>query len=153
MRRSFYIFHLKRDFNNSTAHFSAVSEFTIAYPALSFAITNTIKEKNRKYNQLNNVTNNENDQYNASSTTSTSSLSSNFNKKSINDTNENESNNNNDQMVTILKMNCIQTKQYVEMQIFLSGEESINAYNNNNASPPPIFQNNKSFASLNRSGN
>jgi len=37
----------------------------------------------------------------------------------------------------MIRMYCIQTKQLQEMQIFLTGEQSINAYNNSSNSPPP----------------
>ena len=39
----------------------------------------------------------------------------------------------------LFDFDCIQAKQLQEMQIFLTGEQSINAYNNNPVSvPPPI---------------
>jgi len=41
------------------------------------------------------------------------------------------------QLVSTVRLYCIQTKQLQEMQIFLSGEQSENFYNSGGASPPP----------------
>ena len=41
-------------------------------------------------------------------------------------------------LITMIRLYCIQTKQLQEMQIFLSGDQTLSSFNNNaNSSPPP----------------
>lgn len=54
-RKCFYVLHLMQDFDTNQAMCTAISEYLLTYPALSFAIIDTQKIKNRKFNQLNNV--------------------------------------------------------------------------------------------------
>lgn len=45
MRKCFLVLHLQTDFANNKAECLAVSEFLLAYPAVSFVITETAKIK------------------------------------------------------------------------------------------------------------
>jgi hypothetical protein len=147
-RKCFYIFHIYSNINKNTAYCTAVSEFILAFPAISFAIIDSQRIRAKKYNQLNNV--NANNQAPLNQTNldfdinemsqhdllNTSSLSSSVSSSNTLQQHQNLDSENND-VVTMIKLYCIQTKQCQEMQIFLTGEQSINAYNNNSISPPP----------------
>ena len=142
-RKCFYIFHIYSNINKNTAYCTAVSEFILAFPAISFAIIDSQRIRAKKYNQLNNV--NANNQTNLDfdinemsqhDLLNTSSLSSSVSSSNTLQQQQNLDAENND-VVTMIKLYCIQTKQCQEMQIFLTGEQSINAYNNNSISPPP----------------
>ena len=52
-RKCFYVLHLVQ---GAVARCLALSEYILAYPALSFAIIDSSTRRARKYNQLNNVT-------------------------------------------------------------------------------------------------
>ena len=56
-RKCFLVLHFYKDPNSEEASCTAVSEYILAYPALSFAIIDSSTRKARKYNQLNNVNN------------------------------------------------------------------------------------------------
>ena len=143
-RKCFYVLHLYKDLNENVARCVAISEYILAYPALSFAIIDSYKVKARKYNQLNNVNNTSAlddahlqdslsgeqlpHQLMSSSSSASSLIQSVTNNPAIaSDTD----------LVTMIRLYCIQTKQLQEMQIFLTGDQSINAYNNSSNSPPP----------------
>ena len=143
-RKCFFVLHLYKDLNENVARCVAISEYILAYPALSFAIIDSYKVKARKYNQLNNVNNTSAlddthlqdslsgeqlpHQLMSSSSSASSLIQSVTNNPAIaSDTD----------LVTMIRLYCIQTKQLQEMQIFLTGDQSINAYNNSSNSPPP----------------
>lgn len=52
-RKYFFILHLFQDQEKKQASCTAISEYILAYPALSFAIIDSYRVKARKYNQLN----------------------------------------------------------------------------------------------------
>jgi hypothetical protein len=54
-RKCFYIFHIYSNTSKNTAYCTAVSEFILAFPAISFAIIDSQRIRAKKYNQLNNV--------------------------------------------------------------------------------------------------
>lgn len=122
-RKSFYILHLNKVDNESRC--TAISEYILAYPALSFAIIDSLTKKARKYNQLNNVNNTSavsadeagnydslgSEQNLTKQMMSSSSSSSSLTQAAANETD----------LVTMIRLYCIQTKQLQEMQIFLTG--------------------------------
>ena len=59
-RRCFYVLHLFEDIDNDVAKCTAISEFILDYPAVSFAISDSPIQPKNKYNQLNNVNTNNN---------------------------------------------------------------------------------------------
>lgn len=140
-RKCFYVLHLMKNPNDDVARCTAISEYILAYPAISFAIIDSSTRKARKYNQLNNVNSNASaDESNFDSLTSESSqpqamMSSSSSSSSLQQTAQGEVD-----LVTMIRLYCIQTKQLQEMQIFLTGEQSTNAYNNSSNSPPPAMQ-------------
>ena len=132
-RKCFFVLHLFQDAEKKQASCTAISEYILAYPALSFAIIDSYRVKARKYNQLNTTQSQlpnslTQDDLNSSESNSLDLISDVNNTASAGD------------LCTMIRLYCIQTKQLQEMQIFLSGEQSINAYNNSSASlsPPPI---------------
>ena len=159
-RKCFYVLHIHADLEANLAYCVAISEFILAYPAISYAIIDSQQIKTKKYNQLNNVnTQNSNHASSMGHHNSDFDLNSNENSLTQNDlmntslsssisnsnstliANSNSNNNgldsDNSDLVTMIRLYCIQTKQLQEMQIFLSGDQSVNAYNNNSVSPPP----------------
>ena len=145
-RKCFYIFHVYSNTEKNTAYCTAVSEFILAFPAISFAIIDSKRILAKKYNQLNNVNSNGQNQANGDFelTTNEHSLNDLLNASSLspsvsssNTIQQQNADTENKDLVTMIKLYCIQTKQLQEMQIFLSGEQSVNAYNNNSISPPP----------------
>jgi enhancer of mRNA-decapping protein 4 len=54
-RKCFYILHILANLDDNLAYCSAISEFILAFPALSFDIIDSQRIKAKKYNQLNNV--------------------------------------------------------------------------------------------------
>ncbi len=132
-RKCFFVLHLFQDTEKKQASCTAISEYILAYPALSFAIIDSYRVKARKYNQLNTTQSQlpnslTQEDLNSSESNSLDLISDVNNTSSAGD------------LCTMIRLYCIQTKQLQEMQIFLSGEQSINAYNNSSASlsPPPI---------------
>ena len=151
-RKCFYVLHLFEDIDNDVAKCTAISEFILAYPAVSFAIIDSQEIKTRKYNQLNNVNTNNNN--NASLINE--DLNSNENSLSISAANDmlnaslsssssmlpqlsqaQAQDSDNNYLATMIRLYCIQTKQLQEMTIFLNGEQSVNAYSNSSVSPTP----------------
>ena len=151
-RKCFYVLHLLTDVENDEAKCTAISEFILAYPAVSFAIIDSQEIKTRKYNQLNNVNTNNNN--NASLINE--DLNSNKNSLSISAANDmlnaslsssssmlpqlsqaQAQDSENNYLATMIRLYCIQTKQLQEMTIFLNGEQSVNAYSNSSVSPTP----------------
>ena len=153
-RKCFYVLHLFEDIDNDVAKCTAISEFILAYPAVSFAIIDSQEIKTRKYNQLNNVNTNNNNNNNASLINE--DLNSNENSLSISAANDTlnaslsssssmlpqlsqapAQDSENNYLATMIRLYCIQTKQLQEMTIFLNGEQSVNAYSNSSVSPTP----------------
>lgn len=124
-RKCFYVLHLFKDPTTDEARCTAVSEYILAYPAISFAIIDSSTRKARKYNQLNNVNSTSAmsaDEANFDSLTSENSLpqtmmSSSSSSSSLQQTGSSETD-----LVTMIRLYCIQTKQLQEMQIFLTGK-------------------------------
>ncbi len=54
-RKCFYVLHLNVEYDNTKASCSSISEFILAYPAVSFALIDMQVMKTKKYNQLNNL--------------------------------------------------------------------------------------------------
>lgn len=129
-RKCFYVLHLFKNLTDENmARCTAISEYILAYPALSFAIIDSSTRKARKYNQLNNVNSNAAsvDEVNFDSLNSElsslpqSMMSSSSSSSSLQHTG---AGNENTDLVTMIRLYCIQTKQLQEMQIFLSGNLS-----------------------------
>ena len=149
-RKCFYVLHIHADVDNNVASCTAISEFILAYPAISYAIIDSQQIKTKKYNQLNNVTTqntgaslgHHNSDFdlnsNENSLTQNDLINTSLSSNSISNSNSTlTADNSENDLVTMIKLYCIQTKQLQEMQIFLSGDQSVNAYNNNSVSPPP----------------
>ena len=150
-RKCFYTLHLHVNQDKIVAYCTAISEFILACPAISFAIIDSQRFKTKKYNQLNNV--NTQNSHQSSTNNLSTEFDTNINENSLNELLNTSSQSSslssshtlqpqqldteNNDLVTMIKVYCIQTKQLQEMQIFLSGEQSISAYNNNSVSPPP----------------
>lgn len=136
-RKCFFVLHLFQDGEKKSAACNAISEYLLAYPALSFAIIDSYRVKARKYNQLNTTQSQlpSSDELNSSDATAVASLD-----LTGDTTLQSAAAASATDLCTMIRLYCIQTKQLQEMQIFLSGEQSINAYNNSSASmsPPPL---------------
>lgn len=135
-RKCFYVLHLIQESEPYLARCSAISEYILAYPAVSFAIIDSQQIKAKKYNQLNNLTsgNPQEDLTNSlaeSNDLINTSISSSASASVPQLTNDQE------HLVTMIRVYCIQTKQLQEMQIFLTGEQTISSFNNASNSPPP----------------
>ena len=145
-RKCIFVLHLFKDLKNNIARCVAVSEFILPHPALSFNIIDSYKVKASIYNQFNNVNNTKalEDSHLQDSLTgeqqqqlphqlmSLSSYASSLDQSiTINPAIDSDTD-----LVTIIRLYCIQTKQLQEMQIFLTGKESIDAYSNLSNSPP-----------------
>ena len=157
-RRCFYVLHLFQDVESSVARCTAISEYILAYPALSFTIIDTYRVKAKKFNKLNverasmavddavlNDSSNDAVEMSNTITSNRPMMSSSSSSSSLllaaNTTTQ--SNVNENDFVTMVRLYCIQTKQLQEMQIFLTGDQSINAYTSSSSpSPPPILSNN-----------
>jgi hypothetical protein len=87
----------------------------------------------RKYNQLNNVNQSEVDS-NSIGPSDDLSLASNA---AAGASNGGEGSSDDHQLVSTVRLYCIQTKQLQEMEIYLSGEQSENFYNSGASPPPP----------------
>jgi enhancer of mRNA-decapping protein 4 len=125
-RKCFYVLHLFQDFDKSIAKCTSISEFALAYPALSFAIIDTQDVKARKLNQL---TNNNNAIHNASSTINLDDESQ--TNDLLNISSQSLAQADLDNTITMIRLYCIQTKQLQEMQIFLTGD----SFNSGTSSP------------------
>lgn len=86
----------------------------------------------RKYNQLNNVNQSEVDS-NSIGPSDDLSLASNAAAGASNGGEGSDDH----QLVSTVRLYCIQTKQLQEMEIYLSGEQSENFYNSGASPPPP----------------
>jgi len=137
-RKCFYVLHLFQDQDKKQASCTAISEYLLAYPALSFAIIDSYRVKARKYNQLNTSLSQQPNNLILDDLMNTSDLNS-LDLTDLIGSSNNNNNNSSADLCTMIRLYCIQTKQLQEMQIFLTGEQSINAYNNSSTSlsPPP----------------
>jgi hypothetical protein len=150
-RKCFYVLNLLTDVENDKAKFTAISEFILAYPAVSFAIIDSRDIETRKNNQLNNVKTNNNNaslineeldrkENNLSISAANHMINANLSSSSTmlpqlsQQAQAQDSENN---YATMIRLYCIQTKQLQEMTIFLNSEKSVNAYNNSLVSPTP----------------
>lgn len=149
-RKCFYVLHLNLDNSNYTCRCTAISEYILAYPALSFAIIEANEIKAKKYNQLNNINSTNVDELTnveASTDILNVSLSS---SSSLNPPNSvPQLNSEQEHLINVIRLYCIQTKQLQEMQIFLTGDQNISSYNSA-GSPTPLMPI-SSAASLNQS--
>ena len=138
-RKCFYVLHLSLDNTNYTCRCTAISEYILAYPALSFAIIEANQIKAKKYNQLNNINSANTDELTgveASTDLLNVSLSS---SSSLNPPNSvPQLTSEQEQLINVIRLYCIQTKQLQEMQIFLTGDQNISSYNSA-CSPPPLM--------------
>lgn len=137
-RKCFYVLHLSLDNSNYSCRCTAISEYILAYPALSFAIIEAHQIKAKKYNQLNNINSNSDDLTNTETNTDllNTSLSS---SNSLNPSNSvPQLTNEQEHLINVIRLYCIQTKQLQEMQIFLTGDQNISSYNSA-CSPPPLM--------------
>ncbi|CAF0712129.1 unnamed protein product [Brachionus calyciflorus] len=155
-RKCFYVLHLSLDQSSYSCRCSAISEYILAYPALSFTVIDIQQIKAKKYNQLNNLTSG-----NMSTPTDLTNTEANTDLLNISLTSSNSLNPTNgvpqltsqdqEQLITVIRLYCIQTKQLQEMHIFLTGDTNMSSFNNNSNSPPPPLIPISTTTSLNQS--
>jgi hypothetical protein len=142
--KCFYILTLNQNHAANTARCTCISEFMLAYPALSFAIIDSQIIKAKKFRQIQNLNavtvasqsgiidimdelDNKNDSLSQELVTGS-------NISLVPQLSNAESDEN---LIRMIRLYCIQIKQLQEMQIFLNGiEDNMNTFENSASSPP-----------------